>query len=550
MPVFESMEVGRAKFALSPGDLGLPRKFAKWRPQQEQAMTDLMDWEGRFTVLPMPTGTGKSAVYIGASAMCGWRTAVLTSSKGLQDQLLRDFGGVGVGLVDARGRQNFACASIRPRFANCETGYMGKCSSRGNSTCPYYEQYQTAIQSRIVTTNYDYWMAVHKHGKGLGEVDMLVCDEAHNAPDHICQSASVNLSERQVKTMLDANWPSGKLGSIGVWRAWADVLLPRAVTAYTRIKTAVDRSPENVTEQAVKQCMDWGSIVDSLKRLAASNDYWGVKAVRYGYYMEPLIASDYVEEYLWRGSKKILLTSATLTLKTVEMLGIPEDQYHYRHYASAFPVANCRLIHIPTCRVKHNWSGEDRRVWLDTIDRIIDGRTDRKGIIHTKSYDRALDIYHNSRHKRLMIVHEAGATAAAVEAFKNSTEPCILVSPSAGTGYDFPDDECRYQIIAKVPFVDTRDPILQAREEYDPEYGLYIMAQDLVQMASRGNRSISDWCENFVIDDLVRFAVFNHKHLYPRWFPRLYTRFEHIPEPRPILTGIGSMSTKINRIIN
>jgi ATP-dependent DNA helicase DinG len=493
-----------------------------------------MDWGGRFTILPIPTGGGKSAVYIGATLMCGWRTAILTSSKGLQDQLLDDFGDVG--LVDVRGRQNFACVNEHPKFSSCESGFTGKCRSRTTEACPYYEQYQTALNSYMLTTNYDYWMAVHAHGKGLGAIDMLVADEAHNAPDHICQSAAVNLSERQIWTLLNADWPKGRLSDMGVWKRWATDLLPKAAKSHTELKSKMDAHPENITETHVKALSDWGNLVDNLQRLVGSNLYWGVKATKHGYYLEPLIAADYAEKYLWRGSQKILLTSATLNLKTVEMLGIPEEEYHYRHYISTFPVANCRLIHIPTCRVKHNWSGDDRQVWLDTIDAIISTRTDRKGIIHTKSYERALDILKHSKYSRLMITHESGATAEAVAKFKESTKPCILLSPSSGTGYDFPGDECRYQIIAKVPFVDTRDPILKAREEYDPEYGMYLMAQDLVQMASRGNRSATDWCENFIVDDLVSFAIFRHKKLFPQWFPRLYAKYETIPPPRPLVT--------------
>jgi Rad3-related DNA helicase len=269
---------------------------------------------------------------------------------------------------------------------------------------------------------------------------------------------------------------------------------------------------------------EWSGLADNLHRLKNSNDYWAVKSTRNGYYMEPLIAADYAEEYLWRDSKRILLTSATLNLKTVEMLGIPADEYHYRNYSSDFPVVNCRLIHVPTVSVKHSMSGSDRQKWLDRHTEIIAGRLDRKGIIHTKSYERANEIFRNSPYRDRMILHEPGAAAQAVEAFKGMQEPCILVSPAVGTGYDFPGDQCRYQIISKIPFTDSRDPILQAREKYDPEYGLYLMAQELVQMSSRGNRSKLDWCENFVIDDLVRFAIFHHKHLFPNYYPGLYFR--------------------------
>jgi hypothetical protein len=38
-----------------------------------------------------------------------------------------------------------------------------------------------------------------------------------------------------------------------------------------------------------------------------------------------------------------------------------------------------------------------------------------------------------------------------VATFKRRKAPAFLVSPSMTTGWDFPYDQCRWQIIAKVP---------------------------------------------------------------------------------------------------
>jgi hypothetical protein len=123
-----------------------------------------------------------------------------------------------------------------------------------------------------------------------------------------------------------------------------------------------------------------------------------------------------------------------------------------------------------------NWlTDDDKYMWLRRIDRLIDPRValGRKGIIHTVSYQRTKELITQSDHKKWMLVHDSANTREIIQQFKNAEGPWILVSPSIVTGYDFPGDQCRYQIIAKVPIPDMRGPIMSRRKELDPEYAGY-----------------------------------------------------------------------------
>src|ERR1700733_4664490 len=92
---------------LTPADLGLPEKFKGFRSGQNLALKRGMEPEKRFIAHSMPVGEGKSLYYITQALLSAERACVLTSSKGLQSQLLADFNGVG--LVDMRGRNNYPC---------------------------------------------------------------------------------------------------------------------------------------------------------------------------------------------------------------------------------------------------------------------------------------------------------------------------------------------------------------------------------------------------------------------------------------------------------
>ena len=100
----------------------LPDKFAVLRPQQDKAIQDLLSYKGKNLIQVVPTGVGKSLIYMTWALQLG-RTAILTSTKALQDQLMEDFGGMGV--AEIRGKDNYPCPrgdSSTVKGAMCHIG--------------------------------------------------------------------------------------------------------------------------------------------------------------------------------------------------------------------------------------------------------------------------------------------------------------------------------------------------------------------------------------------------------------------------------------------
>jgi ATP-dependent DNA helicase DinG len=118
--------------------------------------------------------------------------------------------------------------------------------------------------------------------------------------------------------------------------------------------------------------------------------------------------------------------------------------------------------------------------------------------------------------------HASRDAQSVVDLFKRMRAPRVLVSPSMETGWDFPYDECRYQIIAKVPFVDTRSAVIRARHKSDKKYLNYVVALTLIQMVGRGMRASDDWCETLIIDDNIRWFWAAAREFFPAWFRAAY----------------------------
>lgn len=509
---------------MRPRDIGLPEKFQGWRPSQEEAIFDA-GASGRFAALAMPTGSGKSAVSIGLARLLGGRTAILTSTKGLQDQLAEEFGAL---IVDIRGKGNYLCDLERPKSvtvneATCQLGMPCMLKAGG---CTFYERYRQATMSPIVVTNYAFWLSSYEYGEGLGAFDNLIIDEAHNAPDELSDFMSVSIAGWEFDAYLSQNRPPDDRDG---WHTWAYARKLDLDFKIADLKSEIERSKRRGRGQ-LQRIKDLVSLRNRVDRLLAL-DVEGLVYHRDGQYGDstwtPVAITNYNDK-LFRGIGKVVFISATMRPKTLDMLGI--TGYMFKEYPSTFPVERRPVIWVPTVSVKHNMTDLDKRTWMDRIDQIIGRNLDRKGIIHTVSYSRRDYILRHSRYASKMMTHDRKSTAKTVRQFKAAKQG-ILVSPSIATGFDFPYDECRYQIITKVPFPDFTNPVVAARSESDQSYGKYLAMVELVQAAGRGMRAPDDSCQTIIVDDNIRWFMNQNRRFAPKWFLEAFTESVVVPNP-------------------
>jgi Rad3-related DNA helicase len=169
--------------------------------------------------------------------------------------------------------------------------------------------------------------------------------------------------------------------------------------------------------------------------------------------------------------------------------------------------------------------------WLARFDSLIEKNLHHKGIVHCVSYKRMRFIYDNSQYREFMLVHNSHDRQSVIEAFRRREAPAILLSPSVDTGYDFKDSEARFQVVAKLPFASTQDRVIKARQELDKEYGMYLTAQTLVQMAGRIVRSESDFGATYILDGNWEWFQNRARRYFPKWFMEAVVWADGVPEP-------------------
>lgn len=499
-----------------PADLGLPSRFSVWRPNQLDAILEASSSPSRFVGLCQPTGSGKSLTAMAISRLLDARTLYLTSTKGLQNQLRSDF----PYLEDVRGQANYACEldrELRVSEGPCHEGMSCHLKQDG---CTYYDAVRRVKGSRYALTNYAYWLTMYGWGDGLGDFDLLICDEGHAAPKEIAEAVSVRLSAEERRIIRRDPPATG-------WKEWA-------AEAIDRIKRASSWQDNGSPAAELRRKAKARGAEMKLKRLSEADEAEWIMSEEAGDpRWDPITPASYAH-HLFQKVAKVVLVSATIRPKTMELLGLGPSSYSFLDYPSTFDLENRPVVWIPTARIDRRATPAHYQAWIDRGDEIIKGRLDRKGIWHTVSYDRAKLVMESSRYSSIMLFHDRHTARSVVERFKSAPAPCILVSPSMSTGYDFPYDACRYQIIGKVAFPDTRAPVMRARCKRDKEYASFLAMTDLIQAAGRGVRAEDDWCETFILDDNVQWFMNKFGKFAPRWFKDAYRKKKFVPDPPPI----------------
>lgn len=509
-----------------PSDLGFdPLRFPAYRLQQHEAIKAGMEGLAKYDIMAIdaPVGSGKSLTNMAIAKL--WRkqalasgaedreaaVVILTATKALMDQYKTDFGN---DITDMRGMANYECRALNERFftadiikrfrpdprvrATCDQGpclMRVECELR-NEGCSYFDALRRAKLAPVTITNYAYWLL-----GALGSVGLVICDEAH-----LLRSQLDNAAKLEHNDLPRLSFERTK--------EWA---LERLRSLDDKMTTIVLEREKGVLSKLSQMSGEW--VFDA--GYAGDDKGRGVRPPSWS----PVVFHD-EGDTLANSASKFIFTSGTLTedhvlffRRSVRAKNLTWDMVSYK---STFPVQNRRVIlSVPMAQsgkgvaVKYSMNEADKRAHLEhciALVKLMDP-ANRKGIVHGVSYVRAKAFREALEHagvpKGLIYFPRfSQETKKAIEDFKARKAGGIIISPSLSTGYDFPADLCRWQLVLKVPFPDTQSPLMQARQEADKDYGTRIAMETLAQMAGRGSRSQDDWCETYVADASLRWALF------------------------------------------
>lgn len=510
----------------SPALLGLnPARFPRWRTGQPEAIHAIHTAPTKYVGIVAPTGFGKSAMVMGYAQHFKGRVAILTSTKALQDQYAADFNNI---LLDIRGQSNYQCeiALVSVAEGPCHTGQRCELKQDG---CIHFDLKRAAARERVVLTNYQMWLYSMREKVGLGEFDAVVCDEAHNIHAELSKFLSTRITGHETKHHLGGSHPDKE------WAKWAE-------NSYFHLAGRMGDIRKSGLMSETEKLKELAGIKVLRRKLSllskAVPDGWIMQEGGYRgeYQWECIHPGRYASKYLFQRADKFVLTSASIRPKTFQSMYIAASKVTFKEYPSSFPVSRRPVYVYPAIKYSYDSTAAELRFLIAIIDQFIDARLDRKGIIHSVSYERAELIRANSRHKKLMLGNHTGdELPRAVEKFRKAKAPCILVSPSLSEGHSFPGAECEYIIVPKVPFGNTSTDVHKARAAHDRTYGILETCIQLRQMLGRGMRSADDRCEGLILDSQFDWLHRQHRKLFPGDFNESIKHVRYLPAPPPSL---------------
>lgn len=542
--------------------MSLKKDLLKYQPRKEQQ--DCIDFidseykknkENKFFLLNLPVGTGKSHL---ALMIADWylknvngnaKFDVITNSKILQDQYSETYESIN----DLKGKENYECEQYS---CSCAQGNeFNRLNKSSCEYCPHSFARDSYVNGRISLTNfylyilYQLYMTKMMDSRGA---NVLIVDEAHEFDDVMSDFISIKITEFVIKKLKFSNEDKilkelKKINSISQYIQFLNELQGEINTTISDIEKELGKERRTVKsvkrENAVNKVLGGKNgdiklmqIITDLQQYQSKIEiflkeykanpnnwvletYYNEKSKQKELSLEPIWAFDYLDKYIFSRYDMVFLMSGTILDKNLfcNLNGLDVTKAVYYSIESPFPVKNRPVYYMPLGKMSYKQKEETFRNYVPVIRKILNKYPNKKGIIHTNSFELASWISRDIKDSRL-VYHDSSNKDEVLQEHYNTDKPTVIVSPSMDTGVSFDDDRARFQVIAKIPYPSLGSQKNKLRQKNNPEWYTWKTISGLIQMSGRAVRSITDHADTIIIDgsfsDLLKYSG----HYFPHWF--------------------------------
>lgn len=483
-------------------------------------------------VVDAPTGVGKTLIARTVQLMLGVPAMYVCSSLALQDQFVKDFPTAKI----IKGRRNYrtelgAWDSERPyESVSCEECTWTKktrscrwCSSK--SRCPYEIAKEEACRSQLAVANISYALTEWNGPGWMSGRELVILDEADLLERALMEYVGLSISPR---TMARYSWDCPKVTVREDWEKWIEERVPEVKKRVRAIEERGETGREVAKER--RYLVGLGEKLESVRAgIEGGREEW-VFTGRDGEVAWKPVRVDKCGEAWWGHGKRFLLMSATV-ISPSHLLASTGFTGSWSSIAlpSPFPVENRKVVVRSVANLSRASSDADRRRIVDAVAKILrESGSNERVLVHTVSYALAREISKGLRERgeecrRPIYTQEsAGDRGPLLRKFR-ATPGSVLLSPSLDRGVDLPGEDCRTQIIVKVPFPNLGDRQVSSRVYGGGSEGrawyLVETIRGIVQMTGRAVRGEEDWARTYILDGQFRERVWGKgRELFPKWW--------------------------------
>ncbi len=499
--------------------------------------------------LRAPPGTGKSGV--GRTLMefmlnvRDWKSFLLTSTIHLQNQYQNDYSQNNPNFVNFKkitGRRNYDCKLSKcvlrcddglcrdrlsddkpcPNYMHAKDLFIGSLPN-GLPTCDFYEAKERAIHADITLMNYPLLCTENLFGHSYKKRNFMVLDEAHNIEDQILLFVKESVAESTLQEDLSVEFPSNwrKIKDVNMWAEW----MWNVGENYERLYNFTKDSNDPIKQAEIERFHGKAQTFKyKSEKLSNVNCEWVVCPDEHINTVEfkPVLGQDYVPELILKSADHHLYMSGSISDVDYlsNMIGVDPSEIYDINIETPWNLRERNpILYYPVTRM--HAKGNDFALLKrfkklkPYLEWIFDRHADEKGLIHTNSTKYAsilLKLFEDEPEffNRFITYHPSSdkyndlnlpTKTEAIHLLKKSNEPKILVSYSLWEGVDLPDDDCRFQVFTKAPWLNPNDEVVQKHRTLDPDWYNKVTAQKFIQGVGRGMRSADDTCMNYVLDE-------------------------------------------------
>lgn len=529
-----------------------------FRGAQEQALSDIQDafQNGADVVLVRaPTGSGKSLL---ARAIAGCARTKDSSDKDApcdayyttpqvsqlddvaDDDLLED-------LNIVRGKNNYSC--ILPGHTDTPVS-QAKCVRDSSyecdviDECPYFSDRLAAEDGRIAAMTLAYFMQT-AGSELFDQRDVIVIDEAHGLGDWAEMYGTISLSQRTVPMWDDIRVPS--IDSLGQAVAFCEHLYELSGRRLNELKSlnTLDSEETGEREQLYRLRGDISWLLKDHESNAGTDDReWVADQSDDGtVQIKPLNPERYLKHTIWDRGQKFALLSATILSKNsyCRQVGLDPANVSMVTVPHTFPVEYRPLYDVTQGAMTYEERDETLPKIAEVIARIMRKHRDQKGLIHCHSYDiqdklhaHLADLGVEERLRK----HSAARRDEQLDAWKESRSSDVFLSVKMEEALDLSDELCRWQVLCKAPYENTRDSRVATRLE-NGRWGWYYRTalETVIQACGRVVRGPDDYGATYIADSSLLDVFSNARHDMPQWFKEQVDRMSTPSLPPLVAQG-------------
>ena len=541
--------------------MSLKNDLSKYKPRKEQR--DALEFinseyqknkTNKFFLLNLPVGVGKSYL---ALMISDWykknvskmaRVDIITNSKILQDQYEDTFESIS-GL---RGKENYECEAYS---CSCAQGAeFNRLNKTSCESCPYSFARENYVSGGMSLTNFYLYILYAIYNPKLMEnrgAKVLIVDEAHEFDDVMSDFISIKITESIVKKFNFSNEYDivktlKSVSSINQYVDFLKFLNGEILSTMEDMEKGMASTPRNIKSdkrdlKISKVLKTKNSDVKVMNLITDLKQYqlkievflkeykenpnnwvlesnWNEKTKQKELSLEPIWAYDYLDKYIFSQYDMVFLMSGTILDKNLfcQLNGLDVTKAVYYSIGSPFPLRNRPIYYMPLGKMSFKSKEDTFKRYIPYIQKLLDKYKNKKGIIHTNSFELAKWIENSIKDPRLLF-HDSSNKDEILKMHMESEEPTVIVSPSMDTGVSFDNDSARFQIIAKVPYPSLASQKNKMRQANNPDWYSWKTVSGLIQMSGRPVRSNMDYADTIIIDGGFGDVIKHSSQFLPDW---------------------------------